>query len=421
MEKPKIAICAIVKNTPDYLLKEWINHHFSIGIDDIFLYIDIDSDKLYIDERVKYHRITLEEKNYYINLGNKYKVECNPGTTIQSGLYNWFLDKYRNDYDWIAPIDDDEFLDLDIYDLNKYSDETCVMLLWHAMFCKNIKCSYNLENYSHFPPLEEYIKSFSFTKPILNTKKIWKLRDIHHGDYSGVIIDLENDDISKLYLENIYSICDKDIIIQMFDKCKNYIRHYKMRSFEEWVESIVDRKYFIYETYEGVMWNRNILHFFFSNPFFRDDKTLLSEEKLREKIIEINRKDVLYNAYYPYSKLPIYNDFNEDFICIYNISINDILHENDIKDIVLKYGIDKNYIFIDYNINDIKHIYSSIVKNYILFDKNYILQYLIRYKIGYQIENNSIPDEDESLKNCINYMFENSKIDYVFVDKYKNK
>lgn len=421
MEKPKIAICAIVKNTPDYLLKEWINHHFSIGIDDIFLYIDIDSDKIYNDERVKYHRITLEEKTYYNNLGNKYKVVCNAGALTQIGLYNWFLDEHRNEYDWIAPIDDDEFLDLDIYDLNKYSDETCVILPWHAMFCKDIKCSYNLENYSHFPSLIEYINSSQFIKPILNTKKIWKLRDIHHGDFSGVIIDLENDDISKLYLENVYSICNKDIIIQMFDKCKNYIRHYKMRSFEEWVESIIDRKYFIYDTYGGLGWNRNILHFFFSNPFFKDDKTLLSEEKLREKIIEINRKDVLYNAYYPYAKLPIYNDVKGDFICIYNMNVNDVLYENDIKDIVLKYGVDKNYIFIDYNIDDRRQTYSSIVKNCILFDKNYILQYLIKYKRGCKIKNNITPDEDDSLKKCMDYMFKNSKMDYVFVDKHKNK
>ena len=137
-----VAICSIVKDTPNYLMKAWIDHHFKIGITDIYLMIDMNSKPIYQDSRVHYEYLTDDTRLTCINLGKRYAIDIatNDGMYFQVGVYNYMVQKYREKYDWIALIDDDEFLHLDLSILNKYSDRLSVFIPWR------MKITYNIEN-----------------------------------------------------------------------------------------------------------------------------------------------------------------------------------------------------------------------------------------------------------------------------------
>lgn len=91
----KVLLCGIAKCENNYL-QEWVDHYRSLGFDKIVLYDnnDIDGEQISIDgiEVVDYRGRTICQRQAY--------TEC----------YN----KYKNDYDWLAFLDIDEFLEVDI-------------------------------------------------------------------------------------------------------------------------------------------------------------------------------------------------------------------------------------------------------------------------------------------------------------------
>lgn len=95
----KSAICAIARNERDYLL-EWINYHLNLGFDHIFLY---DNNDLNDDSTIYLCAKQSWKKQVTI-------IDYRGKAAAQLTAYNECYANARNDFDWIAFIDVDEFI-----------------------------------------------------------------------------------------------------------------------------------------------------------------------------------------------------------------------------------------------------------------------------------------------------------------------
>lgn len=112
-----IAICAIIKNCySDYLI-EWINHHRNIGVDKFIIYDN--------ESQIPIKDVLFQYSEHLI-------VNQIIGANMQIKAYNHCIENYKNDFDWIIFIDDDEFIVCeDIKDfLNKNNEFDCIKLKW---------------------------------------------------------------------------------------------------------------------------------------------------------------------------------------------------------------------------------------------------------------------------------------------------
>jgi hypothetical protein len=118
----KYGICAIIKNE-NLFLREWIEHHISIGFDTICLYEDYDS--------LSHKDITMHYNNVHLNhissIGEENLIETDThfkGCFRQYALYKWFKTNNPYDLDWCAFIDIDEYIRFDDnYSLKKICNE----------------------------------------------------------------------------------------------------------------------------------------------------------------------------------------------------------------------------------------------------------------------------------------------------------
>lgn len=112
-----IAICAIIKDCDlDYLI-EWINHHRNIGVDKFIIY-DNESE--------------IPIKDVLFQYSEQLIINEIIGVNMQINAYNQCINNYKNDFDWIIFIDDDEFIvSENIKDfLNKNSNYQNIELNW---------------------------------------------------------------------------------------------------------------------------------------------------------------------------------------------------------------------------------------------------------------------------------------------------
>lgn len=109
----KIALVCIAKNEDDYI-NEWVDYHLKLGFDKIFVY----------------------ENDWNSNITNddviKIKVS---GVRQQIPSYNHFIQNHKNEYDWAAFLDVDEFLVLKKHNKIKdfildYSNEESIGVNW---------------------------------------------------------------------------------------------------------------------------------------------------------------------------------------------------------------------------------------------------------------------------------------------------
>lgn len=90
-----IAICVIIKDCySDYLI-EWINYHQNIGVDKFIIY-DNESE--------------IPIKDVLFEYSNSIIINNINGLNMQVKAYNHCIENYKNNFDWIIFIDDDEFI-----------------------------------------------------------------------------------------------------------------------------------------------------------------------------------------------------------------------------------------------------------------------------------------------------------------------
>jgi hypothetical protein len=110
----KVALVCIAKNEDNYI-DEWIRYNKKLGFDKIFIY---------------------RNDWFYFNSDDKLKIFTVDGLNKQTFVYNQFINDFKNQYDWVAFLDVDEFLVLkkhkNIKDfLSDYSNSFGVGINWY--------------------------------------------------------------------------------------------------------------------------------------------------------------------------------------------------------------------------------------------------------------------------------------------------
>lgn len=222
----KIATCSIVKNS-HYILREFCEHHLKLGFDKIYLFEDDNSvplDDIVKDlanvELVKLSDLHIDYKKYYYGENEIVK---------QEGLYNWFIEQHRNEYDWVAFIDDDEHIQIkDGYNikdiLKKYDHLSALYLYWKTYTSTSVMLDVN----KSLPDRSNKVCRLSTVDPyqlksIVNMKHTSPLYSIHTGDLKGQ--DLYGTTVEKINTMLYPHDVSNDIA---------YINHYMFRTFYEW-------------------------------------------------------------------------------------------------------------------------------------------------------------------------------------------
>jgi Domain of unknown function. len=94
--KYKLSICAIAKNEGSYFA-EWIDYHHLLGVEKFYIYDNESTDN------------TKEVLQPYIDSGLVEFIDT-PGKNMQRPVYADCLKRFRNDSQWMAFIDLDEFI-----------------------------------------------------------------------------------------------------------------------------------------------------------------------------------------------------------------------------------------------------------------------------------------------------------------------
>lgn len=122
----RVALVCIARDEDRYI-DEWINYHFKLGVDTIYIYQD-----------------RWEYSGKYKDDSRVILLSFDRSKSSQMSQYNSFIRKYYKDYDWAAFIDVDEFIslrqDADIKSfLNKYENYKAVALNWNMFGTGSVK------------------------------------------------------------------------------------------------------------------------------------------------------------------------------------------------------------------------------------------------------------------------------------------
>ena len=123
----KYSICACVRIINPFIFTEWLHYQFMIGFEHIYLY----------DNKSSYSMSELCQQ--YID---KITIYTNDDDCIQYDTYNHFVKTHRNDTEYVAFIDDDEFINFNdeynsIEDVMKYMEYPDYLILnWVYMGCE---------------------------------------------------------------------------------------------------------------------------------------------------------------------------------------------------------------------------------------------------------------------------------------------
>lgn len=221
-------VCAIIKDEHIFL-KEWIDHHLSIGFDYIYLYEDKESKS---HESIVQHYDNVFLRRYETDSQIQELLHLQGNSRRQLVLYSWFCETYQKQYDWVAFIDLDEFIFFeDGWSLDKLCDafesHSSVLLYWKMMgasgHIKRPFCGVK-EAYTKNVPLLECDDKWCY-KSLVNLKKYQGLEDLHTA------IGAVKTDYSQNSNEHNVSECYE----------KAWINHYFTKSWEDWCDRIFKR------------------------------------------------------------------------------------------------------------------------------------------------------------------------------------
>lgn len=254
MNNKVIAICAILKDEHQYL-KEWIDYHLNIGIDQIYLYEDITS-QTHINITKDYDNVHLMSMGDFIDMDNCLEK--------QRDTYNKFIEVYKDVIDYTFFIDIDEFVafadDYTMEDLITQCDEWgAVLLPW-----KYYGACGHIDN-----PRTSVVTTFHTYTPIKFPKnpngcKLMakafvrmaegRMKHIHYHTHSKPIVPWDS--------ENLYTKC--------------WINHYITKSWEEWCNRLFVRGL-------NASLPRKVVEFFDYNP----DMLSIKDELYKKKCFKI--------------------------------------------------------------------------------------------------------------------------------------
>ena len=234
-------IVAIAKNEELYL-KEWIEYHFNLGFDKIFI---CDNNDIGNDSQI--NLIAPLKEKYDINVINVCGREILEKAGLQTGCYKFCYEYIKQnfpDINWIAYIDIDEFLNFNSMKVNeflsqeKFNDVDLIHLNW--------KCygDNDLVYYEPRPVMER------FTRPV-PIDAIYNTKFIPEGTYlnnhvksilrvNDRFIEF-NTPHTALYKDCKCVNCDGEIVDytspwQSINYNSGHIKHYITKSTEEFIK-----------------------------------------------------------------------------------------------------------------------------------------------------------------------------------------
>ena len=219
MLSEKIAICAVIKDEHQYL-DEWITYHKNLGIEYIHLYED-EGSKSHNDICSKYDNVFLTQLSHFIS---------DIKTSKQLYLYNGFIRKYINKYDYVFFIDLDEFVTFeDGYNMehliNICNKNGAVLLYWKYYGANGIIDNPNCNVVD------------AYTKPLHKINDILNFNSVGYPYKSFVRLKGQHKD-NYMKHHHIHYLA-KPISFGKYNVC--WLNHYITKSWVEWCDRILKR------------------------------------------------------------------------------------------------------------------------------------------------------------------------------------
>lgn len=265
-------ICAIAKNEHRYL-NDWCKHHLSIGFDHIFVF---DNDDLDVKESAASTiDPSIRNKVHFIDIRGKHR------DFLQNSCYNRFYQAYKDQFEWCAFLDVDEFIfgTLNIKDcLRQIPWEFDGVRIKWKLFGDG-----NLIERNMSIPIYEALK-VPATKPfnLLNQGKT-----IVRGGVKDLIISSVHfasiktrSNIIKACLPSGKPCKSEIIIYEDYSKEKIYINHYMTKTLSEFIDQKFGRG-------DCVFGDRNITfgYFFQLNEKTPEKIAYLKKRGFSDKVI----------------------------------------------------------------------------------------------------------------------------------------
>ena len=220
MKKYYISICLLAKNENDYI-NEWLQWHINLGVEHFYIY-DNDSSIPIIN-----------------SINSDYLPYCTitdfPSASrwhVQKEAYQHCLDNFKQDNEWIAFIDGDEFINVveknqTLHNLLKEFEQ------YDALYVKWVYHNANGQLYKNDQPVRERFKKTvdidkfngrSFGKSIVRVNKVRTMNA--HCPGIAIFYNIVNEQHQRIEYEFSENMTENRIIIE----------HYYTKSLEEWNE-----------------------------------------------------------------------------------------------------------------------------------------------------------------------------------------
>jgi len=224
------AICSIIRDPyPPYLM-EWLNHHYKLGVDLFFIYDNESSPSISeIIEGVSFR----DKIGVFKTIGRIVPGDIRGIRIVQNQVYDKCIGEIKSGLlplcNWLAIIDEDEFLICENGDIKKtleeYNEYSGLVVNWR------VYGSSGLKNRTPTPQMEKFVHPTSpsnfvnyHVKSIVNPLKVNRTRrNPHTFRYlEGNEVNVDHKPLKGLFQVPIYK--------------KIWINHYYTRSQEEWEE-----------------------------------------------------------------------------------------------------------------------------------------------------------------------------------------
>lgn len=230
-------IITIIKDEHLYL-KDWIEYHINLGIDQFFIFEDFGS-KSHKDITKKYDYVNLLSLSEITNKRtDKYRQICYTRDCLK-----YIKDNFK--CDWLFVIDIDEYITTNSLNLDKYNNYDCIILYWKNFGANGL---IHKPDYSTKSIVEIYTKKC----PIIDEKC---MKICYNMNTFNIHYYISHHQINRL----ICKWCNSDFSTEnkiIYDNI--YLRHYITKSYEEWIDKLTVRGQFI--------GHRQLEDFFKMNP-----------------------------------------------------------------------------------------------------------------------------------------------------------
>ena len=257
----RLAICAIFKNEAPYLL-EWLAYHRAVGFDRFFLYDNGSTDG---------GADIVRESPF---------AECAtlthwPARPAQLPAYRHFIDTFRDQADWVAFIDLDEFL-LPLEDesirpvLERAHGFSALMVQWRIFGPSGWDRRPEglvLDNYTQRTP-----DSFPANRHVKSIVRCSDLLDVTHNPHefvvSGVACNTRGEPVPNIGIQPV--ACHETLVLN----------HYQTKSRQDWLEKIA-RGSAMFD-YEGPKYEENLFDHYVAESTVADETIKAFLPRVRE-------------------------------------------------------------------------------------------------------------------------------------------